>query len=90
MDLLPKEKERRTIIKQNIIDEYNARKAKYPIEIPDYVKATRVNLDLTTFRKIVGYKNMLQKKELDEFFKAEKEQKKKIDELIEAKRKLVA
>ena len=51
--------QRRTIMKKAIVDEYVARKAKYPKEIPKYVKATRVNLDVNTFRMLVGFKDML-------------------------------
>lgn len=63
--------QRRAVLKKTIVDEYLARKEKYPKEIPKYVKATKVNLDLNTFRLLVGFKDMLQEKVLHEFFAAE-------------------
>ncbi len=51
--------QRRATMKKTIVDEYVTRKAKYPKEIPKYVKATRVNLDVNTFRMLVGFKDML-------------------------------
>jgi hypothetical protein len=77
-------------MKKTIVDEYVARKAKYPKEIPKYVKATRVNLDVNTFRMLVGFKDMLQEKNLHEFFSAEAAHNKKMEEMVELKRKLDA
>jgi hypothetical protein len=54
------------------------------------VKATRVNLDVNTFRMLVGFKDMLQEKNLHEFFAAEVAHNKKMEELVELKRKLDA
>ena len=81
---------RRSVMKKSIVDEYRGRKAKYPKEIPKYVKATKVNLDVNTFRLIVGYKDILLEKNLQEFFEAEESHNKKMGELVELKRKLDA
>jgi hypothetical protein len=82
--------QRRSIMKKAIVEEYVGRKQKYPKEIPKFVKATRVNLDLNTFRMLVGFKDMLQEKNLHEFFAAEVAHNKKMEELVELKRKLDA
>ena len=82
--------QRRAIMKKTIVDEYKTRKANYPKEIPKYVKATRVDLGLNTFKNLVGYKDMLQEKNLHEFFGAEAAHNKKMEELVELKRKLDA
>jgi hypothetical protein len=37
--------QRRAIMKNQIINEYQARKDRYPKKIPKFIKATNVNLD---------------------------------------------
>jgi len=54
---------RKTLIK-TINEEYRARKKKYPEEIPKYVKATNVDLNINTFRLLVGFKDMIPEKSL--------------------------
>jgi hypothetical protein len=49
-------KKKRDIMKTSIRDEFLARKAQYPKWIPKYVKATRLNLDVNTYRLISVFK----------------------------------
>lgn len=82
--------QRRSAIKKTVTEDYLARKAKYPKELPKWLKATRLDLDLNTYKNLVGFKDMLAEKDLQGFLVAEEAHNKKMGELVELKRQLDA
>jgi hypothetical protein len=57
-------KARRETIAKQIEEDYIARKKKYPKEIPKFAKATRINLDLSTYGQIFGAKTLITEEEM--------------------------
>lgn len=64
-------KAKRDVIAKQIEADYQARKKKYPAEIPKYLFATRLDLDKNTFRNIVTVRDLIKPEEMGEFFNRE-------------------
>ena len=59
---------RRDAMKKSITEMYRERKRRYPEEIPKFLKATNVTLDLFTFRDLVKVEDLINDKTLKEVF----------------------
>ena len=68
---MPKEskenKARREATLKKIDEDYKARKKRYPREIPKFVKATKIDLEVPTYRLVFGAKNMITESEMTEY-----------------------
>ena len=52
-------KARRVATSKKIEEDYQARKKRYPRDIPKFAKATKIDLEVPTYRLIFGAKNMI-------------------------------
>jgi septal ring factor EnvC (AmiA/AmiB activator) len=64
-------KAKREVVAKQIETDYQARKKKYPAELPKYLFATRLDLDIITYRNIVATKDIIKPDEMKEFFNRE-------------------
>jgi hypothetical protein len=80
---------RKAVMTQLEVDYVN-RKKKYPVEIPKYIKHTRIDLDATTFRNVTMTKKIITEKEMTDYFNNETLHNQKCAQLVDLKRQLDA
>ena len=83
-------KAKREVMRVATEADYTARKEKYPTEIPKYIKATKIDLNSETFKKIVMEKKIISTVEMQEFFNNEIVHTQKGVQLVQLKRQLDA
>ena len=62
---------KRDVTAKLIESDYQARKKKYPAELPKYLFATRLDLDQSTYRNLVQVRDLIKPEELKDFFDRE-------------------
>lgn len=62
---------KRETLQKQLLATYQERKKKYPVEIPKYIKYTKLDLDQQTYRNITVVKKIISDKEMNDFFNNE-------------------
>jgi hypothetical protein len=52
-------KSKREVLAKSIETDYQARKKKYPAELPKYLFATRMDLDQNTYRNLANVRDLI-------------------------------